>query len=254
MALLVTASLGIAELVLRLPRAAARQVPVSILVVLTAVTSNAQSPGWERALDTLIGAAVGVVIALVLPASRLVDARQTLDRLAGSLHEVLETMGSGLQAPWSTEQTEEWRRRARTTRERLVDQAVEAIGNGREAARWNMRDRRHIEELGRYEEVLPRFERTAIGISVIARGLDDHARLTGTSHAGMPSMGALLVALASAVRALAREVLGQADDTDVTHALAEVRTRRARCVHGRDAPRPPGPRPWRARRSRAPRG
>jgi uncharacterized membrane protein YgaE (UPF0421/DUF939 family) len=231
-AVLVAVSLGIAELVLRLPRAAARQVPVSILVVLTAATSNHPSPGWERALDTLIGAAVGVIVALVLPASRRVDARQTLDRLAVSLSEVLETMGAGLQEPWSTEQTEEWRRRARTTRERLVDQAIEAAGNGREAARWNVRDRRHIDELGRYEEVLPRFERTAIGISVISRSLDDHARLSGTAHAGMPSMGALLVALAGAVRAVAQEVLGQAQDSDVAEALAEVRTRRARCVHG----------------------
>jgi uncharacterized membrane protein YgaE (UPF0421/DUF939 family) len=39
-AVVVAASLGVAELVLRLPRAAARQVPVSLLVVLSAVASN----------------------------------------------------------------------------------------------------------------------------------------------------------------------------------------------------------------------
>ena len=150
----------------------------------------------------MLGAAVGVVVSLVLPASRLVDARQTLDRLADSLGGVLETMGAGLQQPWSTDQTEEWRRQARTARDRLVGQAVEAVGNGREAARWNVRDRRHIEALGRYEDVMPRLERTAIGVSVISRGLDDHARLTGTTHPAMPAMGALLIALASAVRAL----------------------------------------------------
>ena len=166
----VAVSLGIAQLVLRLPAGSARQVPISILVVLTAVAASPESSGWSRAVDTVVGAAVGVAVSLVLPASRLVDARQTLARLADSLSSGLEAMGSGLQQRWSTDQTEGWRRQARTTRERLVSQAVEAVGKGREAARWNVRDRRHIDVLGRYEGVMPRLERTAIGMSVISRG------------------------------------------------------------------------------------
>ena len=42
----------------------------------------------------------------LLPASRLVDARQTLGRLSASLGDLLDAMGEGLQQPWSTEQTE----------------------------------------------------------------------------------------------------------------------------------------------------
>jgi uncharacterized membrane protein YccC len=223
-------SLGISQLLLRLPPAAARQLPISILVVLTTVSSSQHSNGWWRAVDTLLGAAVGVAVSLVLPASRLVDARQTLARLADSLGDGLDTMGAGLHQPWSTDQTEEWRRQARTTRDRLVGQAVEAVGNGREAARWNVRDRRHIDVLGRYESVMPRLERTAIGVSVISRGLDDHARLSGTTHAPMSAMGALLSALASAVRALVHDVLAEAEEADLTRSLAEVDTRRALCV------------------------
>ena len=145
---LVAVSLGVAELVLRLPAAAARQIPISVLVVLTAVAANPVKEGWNRALDTVIGAAVGVVVSLVLPASRLVDARQTLGRLAVSVGDVLDAMGAGLAQPWSTDQTQEWRRRARTARDRLYRQADESVGNSREAARWNVRDRRHIETLG----------------------------------------------------------------------------------------------------------
>ena len=229
-ALLVAVSLGVAELVLRLPPAAARQVPISALIVLTAVATAQESSAWERALDTVVGAAVGVTVSLVLPASRLVDARQTLDRLASSLGDVLETMGSGLQQTWSIEQTGEWRRRARTTRDRLLRQAAEAVGNGRESAQWNVRDRRHIDVLASYEEVLPRLERTAIGVSVISRGLDDHARLGGTSHRAMPAMGALLIAMAGAVRAVVRDLLGDASDSTVADALAEVRSRRLSCI------------------------
>ena len=115
-AVLVAVSLGVAELLLRLPPAAARQVPISVLVVLTAVASSPESLGWQRALDTVLGAAVGVAVSLLMPASRVVDARQTLDRLARSLGGVLETMGAALQQPWSTEQTEDWRRTAHSAR------------------------------------------------------------------------------------------------------------------------------------------
>ena len=200
-----------------------------MLVVVAAVSASNERAGLDRAIDTALGAAVGVGVSLVLPASRLVDARQTLDHLADSVAGVLESMGSGLQQTWSTEQTEDWRRRARVSRGRLVDQAVEAVGNGREAARWNVRDRRHIEQLTRFEEVLPRLERTAIGVSVISRGLDDHSRIAGTTHRAMPAMGELLTALATAVRATAKSVLATSQEADVDASLAEIRTRRQVC-------------------------
>jgi uncharacterized membrane protein YgaE (UPF0421/DUF939 family) len=88
-AVLVAVSLGVAELVLRLPVSAARQVPISGLVVLTAASLSPESSAWRRAVDTIIGAAVGIGVSLVLPASRVVDARQTLERLGASLGGVL---------------------------------------------------------------------------------------------------------------------------------------------------------------------
>ena len=95
-AVLVAASLAIAELLLRLPRAAARQVPISILVVLAAVGASQDDSGWLRAVDTVIGAVIGVAVSFALPASRLVDAHQTLDRLADSLRDArLRSLRSG---------------------------------------------------------------------------------------------------------------------------------------------------------------
>jgi hypothetical protein len=201
-------------------------------VVLSAVALAPDSSGWLRSLDTIVGAVVGVVVSLVLPASRLVDGRQTIDRLATSLSELLKTMGYGLARHWTTEQTETWRRSARAVRERMVDQVAEAVGDGRHSARWNFRDRRHIEVLGRYEELLPRLERTAIGVSVISRGLDDQARLMKSGHAPMPEMGSLLVTLAHAVRAVVDLVLIEGGDAEVPAALADVRAQRTRCVDG----------------------
>jgi hypothetical protein len=85
-------------------------------------------------------------------------------------------------------------------------------------------------ELGHYELILPRLERTAIGVSVISRGLDDHARITGSSHRAMPSMGLLLVALAGAVGAYVNDVAKGAADSDFNATMDEVRTRRQRCM------------------------
>jgi uncharacterized membrane protein YgaE (UPF0421/DUF939 family) len=230
--LLTGLSLGVARLVLRMQPQAASQVPISVLLVMGALATRKEGYAWERALDTVLGAAVGVAVSLAFPASRLTDARQTIGRLGDTLGSILETMAAGLHEPWSTEQTSDWRRRARTARDRLVAEAQEAVGNGREAARWNLRDRRHVDELGRYEQVLPRLERTAIGISVMARGLDDHAHLVdvpdaeGTEHRPMANMGVLLGALGAAVRVVAANVLGQSDEAEVARALEEVRIRR----------------------------
>lgn len=228
--LLVGASLALAELVLRLPRPAARQVPVSVLVVLSTVSVTDESSSLHRAADTVIGAVIGVTISLLLPASRLLDGRQTLNRLASGLHDALIAMSEGLRHDWSTDQTEEWRRRAREVRTRMVGAAAEAIGTSRESIRWNFRDRGHIDELIRYEAALTTFERAAIGVSVISRGIDDHARLSGTTHAAMPSIGELLAALALAVDRLAATVIGDAEDEEFVAALDEVRRRRQRCV------------------------
>jgi uncharacterized membrane protein YgaE (UPF0421/DUF939 family) len=229
-ALVVGASLGVAQLVVRLPPAAARQVPISFLVVLTAIEANDDTSSWQRVADTAVGALIGVVVAFVLPASRVVDARQTLDRLSEHLAALLDEMGDGLQHDVTAEQTAAWRIEARTIRERMVVQAIEAVGNSREASQWNVRDRRRLPELARYEAALPRFERTAIGVSVIARGLDDHAAIFESGHDAMPSLGALLRSLADLVRAVRSQVLHGAADVDVAAASAQVVDRRQRCV------------------------
>jgi Fusaric acid resistance protein-like len=231
-ALVVGVTLGLTQLVLRLPAAAARQVPISVLVVLTAVAASPNQLGWRRAGETLIGATVGVVMSLALPASRLVDGRQTIQRLGDGVCGVLQSMALGLQEPWSTDQTRAWRRVSHTVRDRLVDQAREAVGDGRNAARWNIRDRRHLTELGRYEDAMPCLERTAIGVWAIARGLDDHARLRNEPHGAMPAMGALFASLAAAIAEYVRSILGASQDAAVVATLDEVHTRRERCMQG----------------------
>jgi uncharacterized membrane protein YgaE (UPF0421/DUF939 family) len=230
--LLVAGSLAIAELLFRLPLWAATQVPISILVVLGAVATPDRADGWRRAVDTMIGAAVGVAVSLLLPASRRVDARQTLDRLADGLERTLDTMGQGLGEPWTSDDTTEWRREAHIARDRLVQQALEAVGDSREAARWNHRDRRHVDELGRYEELAQRSERAAIGVSSIARTFDEFAHRSDEAHRPLPRLAALVLALARGIRAVVNEGLGEADAAEVDAAITDVRAKREECMAG----------------------
>lgn len=229
--LLTGVSLGIALLLLRLPRNAANQMPVTVLVVIAALASRKDSAGLERALNTVLGAGVGVSVSLLLPASRVKDARQTIERLGLALGDVLDTMSAGLREPWTTNQTTEWRRKAHATRDRVVANAKDAVGNGREAATWSIRDRRHVVELGRYEDALPRLERTAIGVSSISRGLDDdtHAVLDAELPP-MIAMSSLLGGLADLVRAVTSSIIGHGSADDVERAVEELRVLREPCA------------------------
>ena len=76
---------------------------------------------------------------------------------------------------------------------------------------------------------MPRLERTSIGVSVIARGLDDYARITGATHDPMKGMGELLVALATAVRAVVAEVLDPSTASAIDATLEDVSERRDVC-------------------------
>ncbi|HKY14958.1 MAG TPA: FUSC family protein [Microthrixaceae bacterium] len=228
--LLTGGSLAVGLLVLRLPRQAATQLPVTVLLVMSALNAGEEGYAWVRAFHTVLGAVVGIAVSLAFPSSRVGDARETLRRLAVAVADQLDAMGAGLAAPWSSVLTAEWRHAARVTRQRLVDEASEAIGNGREAAQWNIRDRAHVAELGRYEDVLPRFERSAIGVWAIARGLEDHVQLTGGEHHEMPAMAGLLGSLGDLVRVFAGTVLGERSPEDTQAAVDEVMRRREPCA------------------------
>jgi uncharacterized membrane protein YgaE (UPF0421/DUF939 family) len=230
--ILVTVALGIGVFALRLSGNPANQLPITVLLVLAVVSSGQKSYGVGRAVDTLIGAAMGGLVSLVLPISRLREARSALAHLAAELTECLATMGAGLQQPWSDRMTSEWETRAQRARTRAARRAVDAVGSGRRAARWNYRDRRHLDDLAQFDDLAPRLERISIGVSEIARDLDRTAAQTPDDHAPTPRLGALLTALSGAVRALGEQLDAPGDDRALRAALQEVGVRRDESRHG----------------------
>ena len=214
------------------------------LVVLTAVSSSPRARAGSGPWTPLIGAAVGVVVSLVLPASRLVDARQTLDRLAASLGDVLETMGAGLQQPWSTDQTEEWRRHgahgARAPR-------PPGRRGGRQRSGGCPLERPRSAPHRRRSVATRTCCRASSGRRSVSRSSPGASTTTPASPARRtapcPPWARCSVALASAVRALVRDVLG-----DVGRRRRRPRARRGpsrdgqRCARGAYSPGPVGAR------------
>jgi hypothetical protein len=141
-------------------------------------------------------------------------------------------MGAGLQQPWREEATSAWEDRAQLARTRLARRAVDAIGSGRRAARWNYRDRRLLGDLSRYEDLAPRLERISVGVSEIARDLDRTAARSPDQHSPMPKLGALLEALSEAVRAVGRQVDDPGDDDTLRVVLLDVHLRRDETLEG----------------------
>jgi uncharacterized membrane protein YccC len=231
-AILVTVSLALSVLLLRFSGGAANQLPITVLFVLAVVSLGQRSYGIGRAVDTIIGAAVGAVVSLAFPASRLQDAHDALGRLATEVAGCLGAMGAGLQQPWSEEATSAWEDRAQRARTGLARRAVDAVGSGRRAARWNHRDRGHLGDLSWYEDMAPRLERISIGVSEIARDLDRTAARRSDPHPPTPKLGALLEALADAVRAVGVQLDAPEDEYTMRAALQNVRLRRDETQEG----------------------
>jgi uncharacterized membrane protein YgaE (UPF0421/DUF939 family) len=228
---LVAVSLGVSLFALRLSGGAANQLPITVLLVLAVVGSGQNTYGLGRAVDTIIGAAIGALTSVVLPASRLDDARRALVRVTDHTAGTLGEIGAALRGAWSGAQSTRWRADARVTRDSLVRRAVEAVGTGGHAARWNHRDRRHLGDLARYEAMAPRLERITVSVSEIARDLDRIAPEPSATHAPMPRMGDLLAALGRAVHAYG-EQLDRVSSDQLRVAIADVGARRDDCEHG----------------------
>jgi hypothetical protein len=209
-------------------------VPVSALLVSLVGRVN---PGYggARVVDTLIGAAIGVVAVLVSPSAPtprdiVSVALPPLARCSA----ILRTLASGIGLPWSHVEAEAWRQAALGS----VDE-ISAARRNHEAhrlnARWNARAYAERAVLDRAEAALRTAERIAIHTRSIARAL-----LDGAANARpMPGLGEMLESTATAVDSYAAwvassdqpaerqrlgEAIGAADDT-FARILARVQER-----------------------------
>lgn len=217
---LILASILVALLVgwvFRLSQSTTAQIPISTLLVLTI---GAQTPGYavERVLETILGAAIAVVVnAIVVPPVRLRPAQEAIALLGAEVANSLDELAKLIAAPSTQPQRTSALVMARLLRPMEV-KAVAAVTSAEDSLRFNPRRAVHRETLARDNELLETLHVLVLRVPGMLRALDD--RYDETIHAE-PTAAGLASEVARAAHDL-RLVLHSADADDERSTAEEV--------------------------------
>jgi hypothetical protein len=198
--LVVFASLAVGQ-VLRLG-ASRLEVPISALLVL--VVGGQSGVARARVLETLIGAAVGVAVNVVVaPPVYVQSAGEAIFELAEAMARLLRDGGAELAAGWSGEEAYDRLQRAREL-DRPLGRARSALGRAEDSLRLNPRRRRVGDPSGDLRSALSALEHATILVRGLCRSLLDLDTVTGgrgPDPALRAALGDLLTQTGDAVRA-----------------------------------------------------
>jgi hypothetical protein len=182
----------------------ANQIAISALLVLSLGAGYGAARMWE----TLLGAAVGVLLNLALaPPTYVEKAGLTLRGVGTDLGVLLTEIGDGLRGDWDRRATQGWLDRAREI-DRAQRGAVDAVGKAEESIRFNLRARAEAESVARLAEGARALEHVVSQVRGIARTLldlrRDDAPLSAPAAAALAAYAALLPLAGTAVAAFGR--------------------------------------------------
>ena len=161
--------------VLRLPAAAATQVPVTGLL-LVVLGGGGVRAAELRVVDGLVGLVVGIVVnALVVPPLGLEEARRRTRDGATAVAELLADLAAGLPGRTTPPEALAWLQRARRT-DAQVELAVAAVADAAEAHRWNPRAAGTEARVERLREATAALSHVALQVRGVARTAADLAR------------------------------------------------------------------------------
>jgi uncharacterized membrane protein YccC len=215
------------------------EVPISAMLVLGA--SGAETVGAGRVVETLIGAAVGVLVNVVFPpAVQTRYATQALERFADEIACLLHDASSALRAgPVPPEQSTRWLEDARRLN-RHAPRVDRALAHAEESRRLNVRALR-VPPVGRgTRSALDALEHASVSLRTLFRAMDDATReQTGIredpAYADIVrrTVASLLERVGNVVGEFGRVVVAEARDTEgvgrdrLTGALDALRSGRA---------------------------
>lgn len=156
----------------RLTPASAVQIPISAMLVLSvgAVTPNY---AFDRIVETLIGAAVGVVVnGLLVPPVALGPAERAVGDLTAQLAAALDDLADALQSPVQRRRLDELLINARLLHTMQL-KAEAAIVTGEESLRLNPRRSAHRDRLEALDSVTPRLGRIVTRVRGMTRTVHD---------------------------------------------------------------------------------
>lgn len=172
---------------LRMTPGTGNQVGISAMLVLALGTATA-GYALDRVLETLIGAAVGVVVNLaIVPPVAIAPAQRALDAVGIELAAAMDRLVAAIDAPQSASALADLLARARGLRPLIAD-AEEAIRDGEESLTLNPRARRHRDRLAEIRTTLDRFGPIATQVIGMTRAFTDRY---DSSLAGEPTMRAI---------------------------------------------------------------
>lgn len=156
----------------RLTPASAVQIPISAMLVLS-VGSVTPNYAFDRIVETLIGAAVGVVInGLIVPPITLAPAERAIGDLTAQLAAGLDDLAGVLEEPARRGRLDELLINARLL-QTMQQKAEEAIATGEESLRLNPRRSAHRDRLEALDAVMPRLTRIVTRVRGMTRTVHD---------------------------------------------------------------------------------
>jgi hypothetical protein len=184
LAVLVAASILVGQLLRLGPHLV--EVPISAMLVLGVGASGVESVGGNRVLETLIGAAVGMLVNVVFPPGvQTRYAAQSVERFADEIGALLDHAAGALFAgPVTAEQSARWLYDARRLN-RHVPRLDRALAHAEESRRLNLRALRSPPVAPGMRPGLDALEYTSVSLRTLFRAIDDATReRTGTQDDG----------------------------------------------------------------------
>jgi hypothetical protein len=184
LAALVAASILVGQLLRLGPHLV--EVPISAMLVLGVGASGVESVGGGRVLETLIGAAVGMLVNVVFPpAVQTRYAAQAVERFADEIAALLDHAAGALFAgPVTAEQSARWLSDARRLN-RHVPRLDRALTHAEESRRLNLRALHSPPVPPGMRSGLDALEYTSVSLRTLFRAIDDATReRTGTQDDG----------------------------------------------------------------------
>jgi len=213
------------------------EVPISAMLVLA--VGGAEGAALDRVYETLIGAAVGVAVNVMIAAPLYVqpasDAIEELaERMAAFLRQLADQLGEG----WSRESADRMLNEARRLGDE-VDHADRTLGRAQDSARFNPRVAEAREALPRLRTGLTGLEHTYMTIRNLCRSLLDRTYFVPSEQAETvydaqvrDALAQVLEAAADAIGHVSAVTSGiqaqDADRTEVDRRLSELHRRRDR--------------------------
>jgi hypothetical protein len=195
------------------------EVPITAMLVLGVGSAGAESVGVGRVLETLIGAAVGMLVNLVFPpAVQTRYAGRAVHRFASEIAGLLDDAAAALSAgPVTAERTTRWLEDARRLN-RHAPRVDRALAHAEESRHLNVRALRTPPIAPQTREGLDALEHTSVSLRTLFRAFDDTSRGRAGSqedpvHADMVrrTTASLLARMGSVVREFGGLLLAEMD-------------------------------------------